>query len=219
MFEGFSTGLWALVAGVATLAILSPGPDLALTVRNSLQFGRRAGLATALGIALGNGVHGAYTVLGLSVMLLALPGALDVLRVAGALYLGSLGALILWQVFRPSEPSEKEAPSRASAKGEAAGRGLRRALFTGFLVNITNVKATLFYVSLFSQVLTPTAGLGTRIVYAGTVLVLAGVLFSMIALVASTPHIAERLANSGAIVELVFGFLFIALAIALLLAP
>ena len=44
--------LWAFV-GVAALVIVTPGPDTALTVRNALLGGRRAGLATAAGVALG----------------------------------------------------------------------------------------------------------------------------------------------------------------------
>ncbi|HAT8180793.1 TPA: lysine transporter LysE, partial [Legionella pneumophila] len=55
------------------ISLISPGPDFAITVKNSLVYSRRSGLLTALGIALGSLVHISYTLLGLGLLITKTP--------------------------------------------------------------------------------------------------------------------------------------------------
>jgi len=137
-----------IVMAITFLAVISPGPDFAMTLRNSLVFGRRAGLATSFGIAAGVSVHIVYSILGFSLVLAEAVWLLEVIRYGGAAYLIWLGI----QPFRIQpvalEASQKEA-------GGDKGLSLTHAFKSGFLCNALNPKTTMFFVALFSQIIHP----------------------------------------------------------------
>lgn len=133
-----------LVLGIHAVALVSPGPDFAVVTRQSIVAGRRAGLLTAAGVASAIGVYVLVCVLGLSLVLAALPGLSRVLAVAGTLYLAWLGV----QCLR----SKGELPQ---AELRASGG---RVWLSGFLTNLLNPKAMLYFSSILSQVLTPDIG-------------------------------------------------------------
>lgn len=70
-----------------------------MVVRNTLEGGRRAGYATALGAAAANSTIAIACGLGLSVLLAIWPGSLDAIRIGGAVFLGCLGASSLWRAW------------------------------------------------------------------------------------------------------------------------
>src|SRR5207244_4256685 len=80
--------------------IVTPGPDTALTIRNTLVGGRPAGIATAVGVALGQGTWSLATSVGVSALLVAAEPAFAALKLAGAAYLIYLGAQSLWSAYR-----------------------------------------------------------------------------------------------------------------------
>ncbi|PAS97993.1 MAG: hypothetical protein BSR46_12785 [Candidatus Dactylopiibacterium carminicum] len=84
------------------LAVVAPGPDFAVTVRQSLRHGTRAGALTALGIGAGISVHVAYTLLGVSALMHTSAWALLAARIVGGLYLIYLGFNFLRA--RPAPP-------------------------------------------------------------------------------------------------------------------
>src|SRR2546423_3376715 len=91
------------VAGFVALAIVvivTPGPDTALTIRNTLVGGRRAGVATAVGVALGQATWSLATSVGVAALLVAAEPAFAGLKIAGAAYLIYLGAQSLWSAYR-----------------------------------------------------------------------------------------------------------------------
>jgi threonine/homoserine/homoserine lactone efflux protein len=86
--------------GVAALAIMTPGPDTALIVRNTIAGGRAAGLANVGGVAVGLALWSAATIVGLTALLLAFAPLYSVVRVAGAAYLVFLGVQALRSALR-----------------------------------------------------------------------------------------------------------------------
>ena len=139
--EIFWFALAALVLG------LTPGPNMAYCVSRTLYQGRVAGLVSLAGILAAYGVHVMATALGLSAVLLASPAAFEVIKFAGAAYL----LYLAWLLLRPG------------AAASLALRGLKpartSALFCmGFLINLLNPKAVLFYVALLPQFLRPDRG-------------------------------------------------------------
>ena len=127
-----------LFAG-ATLALnLTPGPDMLYVVARSVGEGRAAGVASALGIAVGCLVHTLLVALGLAQLLVAVPAAYDVVRFGGAAYLVYLGIRAI--LARPA--ADAEAPPRAS----------RGAIFRqGIVTNILNPKVALFFLAFLPQ--------------------------------------------------------------------
>lgn len=82
------------------ILVVTPGSTTAVVVRNTLEGGRRAGYATALGAALANATIATACALGLSVLLAVWPGALAAIRIGGALFLAFLGLTSLWRAWR-----------------------------------------------------------------------------------------------------------------------
>ncbi len=101
--------------GVAALLIVTPGPDTALTIRNALRGGRRAGLLTAAGVASGQAVWALFTAAGVAAILRASQPAFVALRLAGAAYLLWLGIQSLRAAFAPGpDAHERTGHARAS---------------------------------------------------------------------------------------------------------
>ena len=125
------------VAIFTLLAVISPGADFAMVTRSSYAQGRKAGLAAAVGIALGVQVHVLYTVLGIAVIISQSPMLFLAMKVVGAGYLIYLGYKSVTNTRRIS--LEGGAPNSAS---------VLQALRTGFLTNALNPKTMLFVVCL-----------------------------------------------------------------------
>jgi threonine/homoserine/homoserine lactone efflux protein len=134
--------------GVSLVVICTPGPDTALTVRNALLGGRRAGLLTAVGVAAGQLVWTVAAGVGLSGLLAASAPAFRTVQLAGAAYLVFLGAQSLWAAAR------RDARPAVPGHRPATGRALRQ----GLLSNLANPKMAVFFVSLFPQFVPPGAG-------------------------------------------------------------
>ena len=133
----------AAFLGVAAVVICTPGQDTALTIRNALLGGRRSGVATALGVSLGQAVWTCAAAAGLVALLRASQPAFAALRLVGAAYLVYLGLQVLANAFR----------GRATAAHVAAGRGTtpRVALREGLVSNLANPKMVVFFTSLLPQ--------------------------------------------------------------------
>lgn len=133
---------------VAAIAVLTPGLDTMLVLRHSLLGGRRAGVATFVGISLGCVVWGTASIAGLTALLTASQLAYDAVRVLGAGYLLWLSGSALWKSLPRNRPSE--APETLSP---ATGVGGWSALRTGMTTNLLNPKVGVFYISLLPQFL------------------------------------------------------------------
>src|SRR5215510_3964146 len=132
--------------GIAALVIVTPGPDTALTIRNTLGGGRTGGVGTALGVAAGQAVWTVAASAGLAALLVASAPAFTALRLAGAVYLVWLGAHSLWSAFRGERGAARGRESRRNR-----GLGARAAFQQGILSNLGNPKMAVFFTSLLPQ--------------------------------------------------------------------
>jgi threonine/homoserine/homoserine lactone efflux protein len=123
---------------------LIPGPDVLCILSNSVARGQRAGASVCLGIATGCLFHVACAALGLSAILLAVPTAFFVVKLAGALYLLWLG----WQMLRHPLP----------VAGAPNASLLRSPFVQGVLSNILNPKIAIFFVAILPQFIAPERG-------------------------------------------------------------
>lgn len=131
--------------GVAALIVVSPGPDMALVVRNTLLSGRRAGAATVLGIMCGIAAWAFAAAVGVAAILGASAVAFTALRLAGAAYLIALGVLTLRGAGHPS----------AADRGGGAALTARRAWTLGWLSASLNPKLGVFFLTLLPQFVQP----------------------------------------------------------------
>ncbi len=152
--------------GIAALIIATPGPDTALTIRNSLLGGWRGGLLTAAGVVTGQALWALATAVGLAGLLAASAALFTAVKLLGAAYLIFLGVQAIGAAFRAN------AAGGLAAKGtERHLAGRLRAYRQGVLNNLGNPKMAAFFPSLLPQFVPAHAGA------IGTMLVL-GLLFS-----------------------------------------
>jgi threonine/homoserine/homoserine lactone efflux protein len=136
------SGQLVAFVGVSLVVIATPGPDTALTIRNTLLWGRRCGILTAAGVACGQGTWALFTAAGLSQLLRASQPAFLALRLAGASYLVYLGARALIDAARG-----RHAEHGATARRHSARASWRQ----GLLSNLSNPKMVVFFISLLPQ--------------------------------------------------------------------
>jgi threonine/homoserine/homoserine lactone efflux protein len=127
---------------VALVVICTPGPDTALTIRNSLLGGRRAGVFTALGVSTGQAIWTFAASAGIAALLVASEPAFRALKLVGAAYLVWLGLQTLWGVVRRRARTE-HGPQRPLET--------RRAWRQGVISNLGNPKMAAFFTSLLPQ--------------------------------------------------------------------
>lgn len=148
------------VAVVSLLAAISPGPDFFIVLRNSLSYSRKSGLLTALGVSLALIVHLSYTLVGLGILIAESPFLYTLLKYTGVGYLFFIGSSSLISSFRNS--NTLDLGCHKSRHQISALTALRQ----GFLTNLLNPKAAIFFISLFSQFIDSTTPIFLRVEYA-----------------------------------------------------
>ncbi len=133
------------VALVHLLAVASPGPDFAVVVRESVAQGRRAGSWTALGVGCGIFVHVAYSLLGIGLIVSQSIVLFNLFKWLAAGYLLYLG----WRALR-ARPMSLDTADEVDTTSD---RSPWQAFVVGFVTNGLNPKATLFFLSLFTVVI------------------------------------------------------------------
>lgn len=134
------------LTGIQLVGLISPGPDFAIVVRNSLVYSRRAGLLTAVGVALGTFVHLAYILLGVGIFISKTLWLFQLFKYLGAsylIYIGIKGLRVKKNALDYGDLHHR--------KGMTSFAALR----AGFLTNALNVKCMLFFLSILSAFLTP----------------------------------------------------------------
>lgn len=213
------------------LAVISPGPDFAVAIRQSVRHGRRVGIWTALGIGAGISVHVLYTLVGISALLRTTPWAMSVARWAGAAYLLWLGIRFL----RSAPPRPHDVAVEGPAQGSPAGgapeamtpegtsvpspeASARRAFWEGFMTNATNPKATLFFLAVFTTVVSPATPLWVQGLYGLWMCVATAAWFVVVALLFSRQAVRQRFLAYGHWFERIMGVLLLAFALKLFLS-
>jgi RhtB (resistance to homoserine/threonine) family protein len=175
------------VAAIHLLAVMSPGPDFIMIMRNSLVYSRRTGVYSALGLSLGILLHVSYCLLGIAVVISRSIMLFNVIKFIGAGYLIYIGYKSLFagrgQTIKVDENERKPDLS--------AGQAIR----TGFITNATNPKATLFFLSLFTIVIQPGTPLWVKLIMAFEMMLVTFLWFAMMASVISHRAVRGRVAK------------------------
>lgn len=147
-----------LVTTISFLGMISPGPDFFLILKNSLSYNQKLALMTCLGVIMAILTHMSYCVAGIAVLITATPWLYNVLRYAGAVYLIWLGIKALM-----AKASGETYIGKSVSKNEIS---TKVAFTQGFLCNLLNPKATLFFLAIFTQVLNADSSLMDKLIVA-----------------------------------------------------
>lgn len=193
------------LAGVHFVALMSPGPDVALVVQNATRYGRQTGIYIALGLSFGILLHSLLSITGVSYLVHQQPVLFALLQLCGGSYLlylgfGALKATIAnWNSATEIAPTDKKALLLSNKK---------QAFSRGFMTNILNPKALVFFVSLMST-LVPASMSVTGKGFA--LLILWGLSltwFACLAWMLSTERLQAKLNQASRYIDLLCGVIF-----------
>ncbi len=221
-----------LIAMVHFFAVASPGPDFALILKQSIRYNRRIALFTSFGIAAGIIVHVTYSLVGIGLLIASDERLFTALKYIAASYF----CYIAWHCIRAEKPETKPLvkPStqhsieQESKTPEDLGDenstidvkipSAKKAFFSGFLINALNVKATLFFVSLFSVVIAPETLLSIKIAYGAYLVAATGAWFCFLSYMLTQERVRYILQRKGYILDRFMGVILLILAIQLVLS-
>ncbi len=189
---------------IMLLGAMLPGPDFAIVTKNALLHSRKAGFYTALGIGAATWVHMTYCILGLAVIIQKSYWVFHTIQYAGALYLTYLGIMLL----KPHATATIQATSECNANPLSNSKAFRQ----GFICNLLNPKATLFFLTLFSAVASTNTTFLTNLAYAVEMFIIAMLWFCSLVYLISHQKVASWLNRSKTVVEKVLGIMLLGLA-------
>ncbi|WP_219326756.1 LysE family translocator [Aeromonas dhakensis] len=197
---------WLALAAICVMGAISPGPSLALIIRNTVQGGQGHGVATALGHGFGVGIYALITALGLAILITQTPLLFDVIRYGGAAFLAWLGVKALLAKPAKGEASEKVHQLRG-----------RQGAFEGFMVAFLNPQLAVFFIALFSQFVHADTGWregGIMMLTAGGI---DAVWYVLVALVLSRGPVLAWLKAKSLVIDKVSGLVLLGLALKVVL--
>lgn len=192
------------IATIATLGMISPGPDFFLVIKNAARYPRAAALMTSAGVICGVMTHMSYCVAGLAVVITTTPWLFGLLKYAGAAYLVWVGLHVLFSRGESKMDVSQYAQQQTS---------LKKAFIQGYLCNLLNPKATLFFLAMFTQVLSVNSGVGEKIWYAAIIVGLSVLWWPLLVLLIQSEPVRKGLAKVQKVVDKLLGGVLIALGV------
>jgi RhtB (resistance to homoserine/threonine) family protein len=205
----FLTLDWTSLIAILTInmiALISPGPDFAITVKNSLLYSRRVGLWCAFGITCGEVIHLFYTILGFGLIVSQTLWLFGTIKLLGAVYL----------IYSGYKSLKSRKGKKLTDNSQADNQYTNSAAFrSGFLTNLLNPKAILFFLSIFTVVIDPKTPLSTMVFYGSLMTFQTFLWFGLVALCFSWQKIRDAFAQFNHWVERITGGVLVMLGIKL----
>lgn len=185
-----------LITSIHLLAAASPGPDFVLVSQQTLANGKRAGLLCSVGIALGLSIHILYSAFGLAAIIANSAHILWAIKILGGGYLIYLG----YKGLRARAVSSEQV-----ANPPVAHYSAKKSIGMGFLCNALNPKAPIYFVALFTVVLSPSMPLYQIFIYGIWMMLIQLVWFSAVVMLLSRPAINHKFKQCGHWIDRVLG--------------
>ncbi|MCW8091484.1 LysE family translocator [Alteromonas sp. ASW11-130] len=186
------------VAVIAIFMAISPGADFVMITRNSIFYNRKTGLFSALGISIAIWLHVAYSVAGLAVIISSSVLLFSIIKYCGAAYLIYMG----YKTLRANTDLDI-GHSQGSMSAKSAFR-------IGFITNALNPKTTVFFLSIFTQVVDSETPILMQILF-GAIISLAHLAwFSCVAIFLTQPRLLSAFKQGKNVIEKVVGGVLVA---------
>lgn len=197
------------IAGIHLLAVMSPGPDFAMIVKQSIVHSRRTALWTSVGLGLGIAVHVFYSLVGIGLVISQSIILFNIIKWAGALYLIYIGIMSLH-----SKPKMIEQTNEIKDNKNVS---TIQAIKVGFLTNALNPKATLFFLALFTQAISPNTPTIIKLGYGIEMILATMAWFAFVSIVLTNPAIKVRFLKISHIIERFTGAVLIFLGLKIIM--
>ena len=190
------------VSLVCAMGAMSPGPSLAVVLRNTISGGRTQGVMTGIGHGIGFGIYALLAVTGLFAILIADESKFELLQWGGAVVLLWLSYNML--TYQPSGEKEEHVSSG------------RRGFVEGFMIAFLNPKILVFLVAVFSQFLDPEMDDIDRMIMASIAGLIDTIWYVLVATVLSGTVIIDKLRENSTLIDRMIGTVLLILAFVLI---
>lgn len=208
MLSGFNVLEFSAIMLAFGISAIVPGLDFAMVLKQSIGHGRATAIATSIGIGTSVLVHGTYTIFGIGLIVSQSLLFFNVLKFVGAAYLIYIGI----SAFRAPAPT---APKfNDDMKPQTLSWGA--AFVQGFLTNLLNPKAVLFFLALFSTLVSSETPLQIQAFYVLNMSVLLMAWFSLVSIFFTLPNVRTAFFRAGKWFNRITGVAFISLAISMM---
>lgn len=213
-----------LVATVHVLSLISPGPDFIMIMKNTTRYGRRTGLWTGAGIALGESIHAGYSILGLGLIMSKSVAVMSVIKYLGGGYLFYIGTKSLWSqrhaFWGRKEMSDSQGKAGSDSEAVLPAQAPKdltplQALRQGFFTNVLNAKAALFTIGLFTVVMSPQTPMWLQLSYALFIVVSTLAWFALVSVFLSAEPMKSSFGRVKKWIEVTTGSILVLLGVKL----
>ena len=194
--------LWSQFAIVCLLGAMSPGPSLALIIRNSINFNRMSGIIAAIAHGLGICVYATVTVIILEFILKNSETIFFAIQICGSLFLIILGLIFIFKKNNENQIEAYQIHSNSFAQG--------------FIIAILNPKILIWFTAIYSQFIDIDAGLINKTILVLTPSIIDAIWYSLVAILVTGYGLKEILNKRKFIIQKIIGMLLILIAFSLI---
>ena len=179
--------LWSQFAIVCLLGAISPGPGLALIIRNSINFNRMSGIIASIAHGLGICVYAIVTVIVLEFILKNSETIFFVIQICGSLFLIVIGLIFIFKKNNENQIKAYQIHPNSFAQG--------------FIIAIINPKILIWFVAIYSQFIDINAGLINKIILILTPSIIDAIWYSLVAILVTGHGLKEILNKRKFIIQ------------------
>ena len=194
------------VASLHLFAVASPGPDFALVIRQCFRYGKKSAIWTSLGISVGILFHVSLSLIGLGLLITYQPSIFNGLKILASLYILYLGVVSIFNKSILDLDKKKKSSTTLYF----------RSFLSGLITNTLNPKAFLFFITVFTLVISPSTSQILQGIY-GLYMALATFLwFAMISIIFTNKSMTYKYVNFLPWIERIMGFILVIISIQIL---
>ena len=193
--------IWFQFALVCTIGAMSPGPSLAVVIRNNINYNRFAGIMTSVGHGIGIGVYATLAVLGLGFILQTNQTLYFLIQIMGLIFLFFLGLLFIFQ--KKSKEKNNEDQNQLNS------------FLQGFLIAIINPKILIWFTAIYSQFISIEASIVFNLILILTASIIDALWYIIVSIIISGYGIKNCLIDKKIIIQKITGFILLIIAMGL----
>ena len=196
--------VWIQFALVCIVGAMSPGPSLALVIRNNINYNRLAGIMTSIGHGLGIAVYATMAVFGLGLILQTNQSLFVIIQVLGLVFLFFLGVLFIFQKQSDEIINENQNQNQINS------------FFQGFLIAVINPKILIWFTAIYSQFISIEASLNFNIILISTASIIDATWYIIISIIITGPGVKNFLIDKKQLIQKSTGFILLIISLSLL---
>tara|TARA_B100000242_G_C42980300_1_gene454984 strand:- start:229 stop:837 length:609 start_codon:yes stop_codon:yes gene_type:complete len=194
---------WLQFAAVCIAGAISPGPSLALIIRNSTKYNRLSGIITAVGHGLGMGIYAIFAVTGLSIILTTNIYIFKSIQIAGIVLLFVYGIMFIVQKNKDFKIENNQKKFNS--------------FLQGFSISILNPKILIWFSAVFSQFIISDSTLLTNSILVLTASIIDGIWYILVALIVTSYSLKDFFKIRANTIQKISGSILVIISVLLII--